>query len=146
MAYTAEYLLPGCKRTVRLVMPNLYAVVSKVGGIPSPALAAVLKLLNGENLLQTPNEAQRMVNAAANIRGLYEIAALCLDEPKLVLDGPVSERCLGPDEIPLGDLEVIYWRFFRAGIRESPTAVAPVNPGGTADTPPAGDDLSQPAE
>lgn len=109
-------------RTVSLRMPDLYRLLNTAKGIPNPALAAVLKLLSGEgNNGEVINELQRLQNQKAQIRGLYEIARLCLVSPVLRLDleegATLGEGEIGPDEIPMGDLEVIYFGFFRLGTR-----------------------------
>ena len=114
MAREAEIIISG-NRTVRLRMPNLYSVLAKAGiGAPNPALASVIKLLEGAGALSAPNELQRLTYQMQHYRGLYEIAALCLIEPRLNLNGPPGEGEIGPDDLAFNDLFDIYLNFFRS--------------------------------
>lgn len=138
-------------RRVRLRMPHLYRLLASVRGIPNPKLAAVLKLLAGEGNLEATNELQRLTSVTQMMRGLYEVAELCLVEPKLRLDLKEGETPgpgeIGPDELPIADAEVIYYGFFRRGPGAGfgPGTGAP-NAQPAPDAGPDGDALSLSAE
>lgn len=122
-------------REVVLKMPDLYRMLATTRGVPNPALASVLKLLAGEGNVEAANELERLKSMQAQIRGLYEIARLCLVSPKLRLDLAEGEEPdegeIGPEELPLADAEVIYFGFFRlgpvrrAGTRDADAGAAP---------------------
>lgn len=116
---TAEKTLSG-GRVVQLAMPDMYRVMVtiKSGRAPNPGVAAVLRLLDGAGALPQAGLLQRYQASAEFYQGLYEIAALCLQSPRLRLDLKEGEEA-GPDEITPNDLtwqdlEIIYYTFFRA--------------------------------
>ena len=130
-------------RVVTLRMPNMYKLMATSRGVPNPALAAVLKLLAGEGNSEASNELQRLQGMQSQVRGLYEVAKLCLVQPVLRLDlkddelpGPGE---IGPDDLPLADAEVIYFSFFRIGPRaglgprtDQPESIANIGSNSTA--------------
>lgn len=143
MAHTTTMTLSQ-GREVKLTMPNLYQVLTGKG-VPNPALAAVLKLLHGEGLLEQTNELQRLQSARDNLRGLYEIAALCLTEPVLRLEGEAQPGEIGPDDLSFNDVETIYYAFFRRGTTPRSPSPAAGEPGESAEPAPDGDGVPQPA-
>ncbi len=99
--------------TVKLQMPNMYALFAKSGsGIPNPAIASIYRLLEGSEALQAQGIMQRFSSLNEFYRGLYEIAALCLVTPKLRLEGTPGEGEIGPDDLCWNDLYRIYFQFF----------------------------------
>lgn len=145
MPRTATMILSG-DREVTLTMPNLYQVLAKGGGTPSLALASVMKLLSADDLIEAPNELQRLQQAQANIVGLYEIAALCLTEPQLCLEGEPPPGAIGPDDLAFFDLRLIYYNFFRRDPPRILTLASSDQPGTATDAAPDGDDLPLPPE
>ena len=116
---TAERTLSG-GRVVQLAMPDMYQIMTSIksGRAPNPGVAAVLRLLEGVEALPSGQLAQRQTAQAEFYQGLYEVAALCLQSPKLRLDLRDGEEA-GPDEITPRDLSFndaqhIYYTFFRA--------------------------------
>lgn len=118
MARTATMNLSGSGLNVELTMPNLFAVLAKSGTLPNPALASVIKLLDGAGLLEQSGEMQKIQQSRENLRGLYEIAAMCLARPVLRLEGVIQEGEIGPEDLAFDDLFDIYYRFFRASPAE----------------------------
>lgn len=110
---TADMTLSG-GRVVQLAMPDMYTILATNGRAPNPGMAAVLRLLDGVGALPETNLLQRQTAQAEFYRGLYEIAALCLQTPRLVLNGEEA----GPDDITprdlsFNDVQTIYYSFFR---------------------------------
>lgn len=112
---TAERTLSG-GRVVKLAMPDMYQIMTgiKSGRAPNPGVAAVLRLLEGVEALPGNSLAQRQTAQAEFYQGLYEVAALCLESPRLCL----NETEAGPDDITprdlsFNDLTLIYYTFFR---------------------------------
>lgn len=134
-------------RSVRLEMPNLYAILMQVGKVPSPQVAAVMKLLSDVGLLDDGiNEAQRMENRRQHLIGLYHVAELCLVEPRLKLKEEPAEGEIGPADLSFRDVEVIYYDFFRGIHPLGPADPGTGDSGGAPGPARAGDDVSQPSE
>ncbi len=113
-----ERVLPGSGMAVVLAMPDLYSAILTAGTLPNPLLASILKLIEASGAeLASTGEAQRLRASMDHIRGLYGIAQLCLETPKLRLDLKPGETPgegeIAPADLTLNDLEHIYWRFFR---------------------------------
>lgn len=139
--------------TVKLAAPNMYAIFAKAGGggAPNPALASIYQLLEGSEALQSMDLLQKYSALNAHYRGLYEIAALCLVEPKMRLEGTPGEGEIGPDDLCWNDLFAIYYRFFCSYTpARKPVANLPGTPshdesaglGGAAASVSRGDDVS----
>jgi hypothetical protein len=132
-------------REVKLAMPNIYKVITGKA-TPNPALAAIVRLLDGDGLIEAQGEAQRYQAARENVRGLYEIAALCLVEPVLRLDGDPQAGEIGPADLAFSDLHLIYYSFFRADpLTLSPVPSAGLPREGEGHTP-HGNGIQDPAE
>jgi hypothetical protein len=132
MAIRKEYQLPS-GRVVTLVMPDLYAILGAVGRVPSQQMVDVLNLLQQEGALSGDVEHDRFLHKRNEVRGMYAVAALCLEEPKLVLSGDVPEGALTPTDLTWADVEAVYWGFFR-GYRHVPVVSLATSdePDGTA--------------
>ena len=65
--------------------------------MPNPLSRNVQRLLAGT--APPKDEQERWANYQANMRGMQEIAKLCLVEPKLNLDGPPQEGEIGPEDL-----------------------------------------------
>ena len=132
-----------------LEMPDFYTYLAEVGMPPSPEVAAVLRLLEGTGALEQQNLFQRLQGQREYWMGLYEIARLCLIEPKLVLKGTPGRGEIGPRDLSLNDVQGIYWQFFLGRHPTVGTEPVPANgthPEGAAAAAPPGDDLPQAAE
>jgi hypothetical protein len=139
--------------TAKLEMPDLYAILSRVGHVPAPEVARVLQLLEGTGALEQQNIGQKMVGQANYWAGMYEVAALCMVEPRLVLRdtdqmGQPVERLpddLTPRDVSLNDVQGIYYRFFLGAPAQIGHPKSD-NPAGAARAAPDGDGLREAAE
>lgn len=89
--------LPGCGHVARLVRPPMSKLVLTSNGVPNPLSRNVQKLISG-----TPppkDEQTRWENYQANMRGMQEVAALCMVEPRLRLDGAPEDGEIGADDL-----------------------------------------------
>lgn len=144
---STAYRLPS-GRVVRLALPDLWSIVSAVGRIPNPIVMAVMDLLIRDGSY-TPEQVQADVylRKREEILGIYACAALCLVEPRLVIGRTPGEGEIGPRDLPYGDAEVIYYRFFRHGDPSLFDLLAdPAFAAGPPSSAPTGDDLPPPAE
>ncbi len=89
--------LPGSGNVARLIRPPLSQMALSSNGVPNPLSREVQKLLAGT--APPKDEEARWKNYQANMRGMQEIAALCLKEPRLRLDGPPQEGEIGPEDL-----------------------------------------------
>lgn len=96
--------LPGSGNVARLVRPPLARMILSSNGVPNPLSRDVQRLLSGT--APPKDEEARWKNYQANMRGMQELAALCLAEPKLRLDGPIGDDEIGPDD--LADLDYTF--------------------------------------
>ena len=116
--------LPGSGNVARLIRPPLASMVLTNHGAPNPLSRDVQRLLSG-----TPppkDEQERWKNYQQNMRGLQELAALCLAEPKLKLDGPPGEGEIGPDDLTDLDYTFIWYTWVEgAADGVAPFRVAP---------------------
>lgn len=130
-----------------LEMPDLYALLCSVGTVPDPSIAAVLRLLEGTGALEQQDLIKRLHGQKEFWKGLYELAALCLKEPKLRLDvsdaAPLLPGELTPRDLTLNQVQGIYYQFF-LGRRAAIGAPKSDNARGPAPAAPAGDDVSGP--
>jgi hypothetical protein len=143
------YQLPS-GRVVRLALPDLWAIVSQVGRIPNPIVMAVLDLLIRDGAY-TPEQAQAdlYLRKREEVLGVYAAAALCMVEPRLAIGREPGEGEIGPRDLPYGDAEVIYYRFFRSGGIGIPVVewdADPADAAGAQSPAPAGLDVPPPAE
>src|SRR6185503_9733874 len=131
-------------RVVQVRMPDMYELLSQVGVIPSAQQAALIRLLEGAGAIAAQGLQQHFSAMKDYLLGVYEIAALCLVEPRLRLKGEPGPGEIGPAGLSQQDLWDIYNRFFWAGppkpaIPEGNSTAPPAeNPEGTQDAPPAG--------
>lgn len=109
---TDTRILPGSGRTVQLQMPDLYsALAASAGGIPNPLLHPIIRLIDS---LRPDNMTEALVKSRDNIIALYNLASLCLVEPKLILTGTPGEGEIGPGALRFDDVQWIYWSYFRS--------------------------------
>jgi hypothetical protein len=116
--------LPGSGNVARLIRPALSMMALSSNGIPNPLSRNVQKLLAGT--APPKDEAERWANYQTNMRGYHEVAALCLAEPRLRLDGPPQEGEIGPEDLTSYDYIWIYYTWGE-GVAEqvAPFLVAP---------------------
>ncbi len=111
------YRLPSGK-VARLRQPGLSAMVAR-GALPNPVLTDVLRV----TLDRTPDaatEEQRHTTYLRNVRVLTEIAALALQEPRLILDRAPDYAAgeIGPGDLAEADLMWLYYSFTLGGAAE----------------------------
>lgn len=138
---TEKKLPSGQVVTVRDLSP--YEIATTNIPIPNQALHDVLSLLTGQESSADPKRQAEIDRAY--IRGVYEIAALWLESPRLVLRGSVPEGALTPAKLPWADAVALYAQF-RFG--SSPTLPDATDnpPGVSEDNSPAGDSVSHDTE
>lgn len=109
---TDTRILPGSGRTVQLQMPDLYsALAASAGGIPNPLLQPIIRLIDSS---ESGNMTDALIKSRDNIIALYNLASLCLVEPKLVLTGTPGEGEIGIRDLRFDDLQWLYWSYFRS--------------------------------
>lgn len=126
MAITDTLILPS-GREVRVQMPDLYAILASVGGIPSQLIIDAVNLLTAERVYKPAPvnaEASALTRQIVYLRGVYAICSLCLVEPRLVLDGEPGEGEIGIADLTWGDAEVVYFGFFRGFAWAAPPRLA----------------------
>lgn len=162
-------------RQARLTMPDFFAMLMEVGEIPSPEVAAVLQLLNGSGALPRPDLITRLKADADHYARLYQLAALCLEWPRLVLMrrrcrdcghtwDTLSRQCtaclsdasdrddrrtadeLAPRDLPFLIIQDIYTDFFLGTAARIRPAAPAKDTRGPERAAPAGDDVSPVAE
>jgi len=171
--YTATMKLSD-GRVARLSMPDFYAMLTDIGDIPSPEIAAVIQLLDGSVGIQKADLLSQLKSSADHYIRLYTVAAACIEWPRLILvrrrcrgcaavwDTPVK-RCTscqrddaeriaerGPDELgPRGlsfrEVQDIYVQFF-LGENPTITATTPDDAGGLPAAAPARNGVPHDAE
>lgn len=98
--------LPGCGHVARLVRPSLTALAAATNGVHNPLTQEVLALAAGR---PAATEAERLGNYRRNARAYVEAAALCLREPRLILDREPSTGEIGPDD--LADYDYVWFYY-----------------------------------
>lgn len=107
---TDTRILPGSGRVVQLQMPDLYGALS-AGQIPNPLLGPILLLIESTQ----PSDATReLIRARDNVMALYNLASLCLVEPRLILKGEPGEGEIGVRDLRFDDVQWLYWSYFRS--------------------------------
>ncbi|HNP73850.1 MAG TPA: hypothetical protein PKK15_22230 [Kouleothrix sp.] len=133
-------------RAVTVALPDLYALVAAPPAdpgmldLPNAALLAITDLIvYGANLTAPPAAEARLAENRAFLQTQYEIAALCLVAPRLVLRGPAAADDLTPRDLHPADLAVLLAWFQNGGsvgapaaAHSQPDAGAPADPDGAA--------------
>lgn len=125
-------------------MPDLFGILGTVGAVPSPVIAAVLDLLVADQAY-TPEQtaAQIYVQKRDQVRGMYALASLMLQSPKLVLSGRPGPGEIGVSRLSFADVEGLYYRYFRYGHRQALQGAAGSDqPDGAQGASSAGGDIS----
>lgn len=116
MAFTWNGRLPGSGRTVALVLPDFYQLLLS-SDVPNPISDAIVQELTGAGVVERPTPDEQLKNARRAWRGMYELAALCLTEPRLVLDGAGGDGTITPADLPLSDVQWICTQFVKGNVR-----------------------------
>jgi hypothetical protein len=98
--------LPGSGNVARLRRPSLTAMAATTNGVPNPLSHEVMRLLASA---PAATEAERIENVKRNSRGMVEVAALCLVEPRLRLVGDPLEGEIAPEDLSDYDLSFLYY-------------------------------------
>lgn len=98
--------LPGSGNVARLIRPSLIALAATQNGVPNPLTAEVQKFLSGNAPPKSDGERWQLYQR--NARAYMEVAALCLKEPRLRLDGAPGEDEIGPGDLADLDYTWIY--------------------------------------
>jgi hypothetical protein len=130
MKRTVTHTLRGSGMTVTLAMPNLYQLIASSIKVPNPMTARIIELLEGSGLLSTATPAQQAAYARDTLMGAMELAALCLTQPRLVLDRDPGEGEVGPEAFAHSD-----WGELLALFRANPARPAADQGSGGAATP-----------
>jgi len=110
-----EYMLPSGD-IAQLEHPDLWVILSQVGNIPDPITAKVLRLLELEGIAIPENSSSQWKYIADKHMGMFGIYSWCRVDKKLDLAIVHSEdeKMLGRNDVPIIDLEYVYYNFFRA--------------------------------
>lgn len=116
------YRLPGSGHVARLRRPSLYQLAAR-GAVDSGLAAQVLKRLTAGERPGERSEADRAQTHRENVDLFLGVAALCLVEPRLILDRPADpERGeIGPEDMADADLLWLYYDFAQEGDRSVAT-------------------------
>ena len=98
--------LPGCGHVARLIRLSLTALVGDRRPSAPVLSADLMRLLAGR---RSADDAQALEHYQRNTRAFLEVAALCLVEPRLVLDRTPGEGEIGPDDLTDMDYLWIYY-------------------------------------
>jgi len=135
-----EITLVSTGRAVTVNDLSAYDLAATDIPLPNQAMHDVLTLVTGAGLALS--QAQQNENDRAYIRGVYELCALWLEKPKLVLRGPAINGSITPGQLSWGEATEL-WGLFRRGDTQTATPNEPGQGEGTA-LPSA--DVSLPAE
>lgn len=102
---TRTIILKASGMEVTISMPNLYQLVASHAKTPNPMTGRIIELLEGYGLVGASTPKQREKLAQDTILGVVELASLCLERPKLILDrAPVeSDGEVGPEAFAYSD-------------------------------------------
>lgn len=109
-------------RVVTLAMPDLFKLAAFDTDIPNTSLADIMDLIvYGGMVSGTAKDPKKRVEENRQfLRSQFELVALVIQEPKLVLRGDVPEGALVPSDITARDLREIVEFFQTGGSRSAP--------------------------
>jgi hypothetical protein len=111
-------------RTVTLGMPDLFKLVATDADIPNHALTDILDLVTyGTMDSGRGDDKKRLEGNRRFLMSQFQLAALVIQEPRLVLMGDVGEGDLTPSDLVPTDLRDIS-EFFQTGGRERVSTTA----------------------
>ena len=107
-----------CGRTVTLMAPDITLLLASDVDIPNAALNQILDLtVYGVSLTVPTGDDARGEENKQFLQTQFEVAALCMDEPKFILRGPVPEGAVTNADLRLraADLNNITAFFLNGG-------------------------------
>ena len=107
-----------------------YALATGAVNVPNSALGDILSLLTGGDFSPVPE--LQTENNKAYIRGIYELCALWMTAPRLVLKGTPPKGAIRPGPAFSWGDAVAVWNFFRLGDGTFVGAAADHEPGESA--------------
>jgi hypothetical protein len=111
-------------KTVTLGMPDLFKLVATDAELPSQSLVDILDLVTyGAMDSGRGDDKKRLEGNRRFLMSQFQLAALCIQEPKLVLMGEVKEGDLTPSDLVPRDLREIS-DFFQTGGSRSVSTTA----------------------
>ena len=132
-------------RTVTLTMPNLFELAATDVDIPNQALTDIVDLVvYGAMVSGTGNDKKRLDENKRFLRSQFQLAALCITEPKLILMGEATDGNLAPTDLVPRDLRDIA-EFFQTGGSRSVPATPDYELGQGTQTDPPGAAMGQDA-
>lgn len=112
---------------VKWRMPDPFEIIAFNGMVPDPITAAVIDLLEAEKTYTPEDPKLKHRYLAANIKGMYGLAAAMLIEPRLDASVEYGDGdTFGRREIGHQDVIQLYF-FFRAGTGKAPRQIADTN-------------------
>lgn len=121
---TKPYTLQSGK-VITLTMPDLYLLVATDVDIPNEALTDIMDLaVYGAMLSGTGDEKKRLEENKRFLRSQFELATLCISQPKLILRGDTVDGCLTPADLTPRDLNQIAAFFLKGGSQGAPAATS----------------------
>lgn len=109
------YRLPGSGHVARLRRPALIALASKIGHIPNPLAAEVIRLLATTEPTDTPE--QQIAAFEKNAPAFVRVAQAAFVEPRMVTDRDPDYEAgeIGPQDITDTDYLWIYYSLAEGG-------------------------------
>lgn len=108
-------------RVVTLTMPNLYELAATDIDIPSQALTDIVDLVvYGAMVSGTGDDKKRLGENQRFLRSQFQLAALCMTDPKLILVGEATGDQFTPRDLVPRDLRDIAEFFQTGGSRSVP--------------------------
>jgi hypothetical protein len=128
---TKEHTLASGK-TVTLGMPDLFKLVATDAEIPNQALTDILDLVTyGAMDSGRGDDKKRLEGNRRFLMSQFQLAALVIQEPKLVLKGEATDGDLTPSDLVPRDLRDIA-EFFQTGGRNDTATTTDNEPSGSA--------------
>ena len=132
-------------RVVTLAMPDLFKLVATDSDIPNAALTDILDLVTyGGMISGTGDDKKRLGENKRFLMSQFQLAALCIAAPKLILMGEATADDLTPADLVPKDLRDIA-EFFQTGGSTRAPATADTEPRGGAPADRAGEALGEDA-
>jgi hypothetical protein len=124
-------------KVVTLGMPDLFKLVATDAEIPNQALVDILDLVTyGAMDSGRGDDKKRLEGNRRFLMSQFQLAALCIQEPKLVLMGEAKEGDLTPSDLVPRDLRDISEFFQTGGSRGAPATPDSGTPNSASDDQP----------
>lgn len=126
------YTLPGSGHIARLVRPSLMALAVKAGQVPNTLSDAVIKFLIASDSDLHKTDEEKIASYRQNVRAYFEVAALCMVSPRLVLDRDPNYDAdeVGPEAMHDRDIIWLYYDFTQGSSAARLAFRAPDDAGG----------------